>query len=163
MGGDYTSARVADVFDGTFECRSCGLSAPAVVSSSGRGSAHGHGADDARAALRDGMVDANSVAARSLTFLPCPKCGVVDPSARSYRVQVIVGSLLLGAVSAGVMYYLFTRTLDEGRSTAGYGPIAAVVGGVVTAAAYWWWGRCWRNIRRRVWVDRSRETFTEVE
>jgi hypothetical protein len=158
MRHEYTAAKHAAAFSGTFECRFCGLDAPAVVHARGSGTAQGHGAGSAQRALADAEADANSVAARTLTFYPCPKCGKVDPSSGSFRVQVIVGSLVIGGLIAVAMYFLIRP--DRYRDNSTEQTVAMVIGGIVALACYLWWGRAWWNVKRRVQVDMASATFT---
>jgi predicted RNA-binding Zn-ribbon protein involved in translation (DUF1610 family) len=155
---DFISAKHAAAFSGTFECRSCGLDAPAVVRARGSGSAKGVSENSAHVAAEIAEADANAVAARTLTFYPCPKCGKVDPSSRSFRIQVIIGSLVLGA-AVGLVAFLWFRPAF-GRDASVERIAAASVGAVVAIALYFWWGRAWWRVKKRVEVDMSRATFT---
>jgi predicted RNA-binding Zn-ribbon protein involved in translation (DUF1610 family) len=155
MAHKYTAARTRDVFSGTFECRACGLEAPATVSAAGSGTAQGHGKESAAAAAHDAEMDASGVASRTLTFFPCPNCGKVDRSAGSYRLQVIIGAIVAGAITAGGLSLFFAsqfRGRHQTDSDGGSGPAALVLGGVVALGVFLWFGRAWWRVKRRVVV-----------
>lgn len=152
-----TLRKTNEVFCGTFECRRCELEAPATVRAAGWGAAQGRSEDAAANAAFEGEQDASGVASRTLTFVRCPRCGAVDPSALSYRIQVMIGSLLLGLVAAGVVF-VFSHVSRRGRSLAdvgGVGWLCAIVTLVVAGALYWRWRRPWVRVRERVVLDLS--------
>ena len=142
-----TSAKTAEVFEGTFECRHCEFQAEATVHAIGWGRAGGVGGDARELAVQDAVEDAGAVASRSLTFVPCPRCGKLDPSARSYRLQVIVGSVLLGGFAAAGLY-----VYAHARYGAAHGMawLFSVFGLAIASLAFWKWRRPWVGVRERV-------------
>jgi len=147
--GMQTIAKVAESFEGTFECRHCDYEVGATVFAKSSGAARGVGEDAQRVAYENAETDANALAARTLQFVPCPKCGKLDPTGHSYRAQVTVGSLILGAIGAGGIYlYIGMRT--RGRADESMATWGAIGFGIFLAALlYWRWGRPWRSSRKR--------------
>jgi transcription elongation factor Elf1 len=146
--GLQTVAKVAQSFDGTFECQHCGHEAGATVFAKSSGAARGVGADAERIAVENAENDANALASRTLQFVRCPKCGRTDPSGRSYRVQATVGSIVIGLVGAGLMYlYAKIRTDADDAETARWASIG--FGVFLATLLYWKWGRPWRSPDKR--------------
>lgn len=152
-----TNATVREHYEGQYECVSCGLDVPAVVYATGYGGAHGHGDASAREALDNAEYNANSVATRTLLFIPCPKCGRQQPGAAGYRLQVMLGSAALGVFFAWIMFKLM-----DGHDDADAG-IAAAIGAVIFAIFYWYWGRPWRGVKKRSSIDMNLAVFHERE
>ena len=153
--GMQTVARVAESFDGTFECRHCEYEVGATVFAKSSGTARGIDEAAQRTAFENAETDANALAARTLQFVPCPKCGKTDPTGHSYRVQVTIGSLVLGALGAGAIWlYMGLRT--RGRADATMAEWGAIGFGVFLAALlYWKWGRPWRSAAKRTVFHRA--------
>jgi len=147
--GLQTVAKVAQSFDGTFECRHCEYEATATVFAKSSGAARGIGAEAERAALETAEHDANALASRTLQFVKCPRCGKTDPSGRSYRAQATVGAIFLGIISAGLIYVYFNMRAEDREDAAMMGWVAIGFGAFMTALLYWKWGRPWRSPDRR--------------
>jgi hypothetical protein len=147
-----TSAKTEEVFEGTFECRHCEFQAEATVHAIGWGGAGGVGTDARALAAQDALEDAGAVASRSITCVPCPQCGKLDPSARSYRLQVIGGSVLIGVFSGFAAYaYAHARYGGAGEMTW----LFSVFGLAAAAAAFWKWSRPWIGVRERVIIHHA--------
>ncbi|HEY4058018.1 MAG TPA: hypothetical protein VGM39_15495 [Kofleriaceae bacterium] len=147
-----TNATVRDYYEGQYECGSCGLDVPAVVYAVGHGGAQGHGDASAREAVAIAEYNANSVATRTLLYIPCPKCGKRQPGAIGYRVQVILGGAAISGTLGGILYALM-------GSHSGDGQVCAGVAAILFAFFYYWWGRPWRGVKKRTSIDMSLATF----
>jgi hypothetical protein len=146
--GLQTIAKVAQSFDGTFECRHCGYESVATVFARSSGAARGVGRDAEQPALETAENDANALASRTLQFVRCPKCRRTDPTGRSYRVQATIGSIVLGLISAGLMYLYAKMQMDaDDASTAQWASIG--FGVFLAGLLYWKWGRPWRSPDQR--------------
>ncbi|CAN5906339.1 hypothetical protein BH11MYX2_BH11MYX2_36230 [soil metagenome] len=147
-----TNATVREHFEGQYECLSCGLDVPAIVYATGHGGAQGHGEASAREALDIANYNANSVATRTLVYIPCPKCGKRQPGAIGYRIQVLVGGAAIAAVLAGFLYL----AMGSHHSDA---PVCEGFALLVFAFFYYWWGRPWRGVKKRSSIDMNLATF----
>jgi len=144
-----TIARVEESFEGMFECPHCELEVSATVYAKSSGSARGIGAEAEAAARENAEIDANAIAARTLQFVRCPRCGKQDPGGRRYRIQATIGVLVVGAISAGLMY-LFVGMRTRGQADADIAKWASLGFGVFMALLlYWRWGRPWRSPDKR--------------
>ena len=146
-----TSAKVREHYEGQYECRFCGLDVPAVVYATGLGGALGHGAASMREAVDIADYNANSVATRTLLYIPCPKCGRRQPGAIGFRVQVIVGA----AVLAAIFGFVLRRLMGHPSNNA----VCVGLAAVVFACFYWWWGRAWRGVKKRTSIDMGLATY----
>jgi hypothetical protein len=153
MANTVTTASTDEVFHGEFECRHCELQTTALVLASGRGQAEGHADDGAgHAAYKDAEDDANNVAARTLQFVKCPRCGKRDPAGRSYRIQMTIGAVLAGAVLGGITTVLGIIQ-NRGRGAEVLLPIFLIVSGVLGAIFYFRFRRPWAGADARTKFD----------
>jgi len=147
--GLNTIARVAESFGGTFECQHCQLEVAATVHARSTGSARGVGAEAQSAALENAEMDANALAARTLQFVRCPRCGKRDPSGRRYRIQATIGAMVVGAIAWGLAFLLIAMR-TRGHADAAMAKWASLGLGVFIALMlYWKWGRPWRSPDKR--------------
>ncbi len=151
-----TGARTSETFEGTYECRACGFEAPVLVYGSGRGSAAGWSHDSAEAALADASQDAGDVAAWTLAFVPCPRCGKRDPIARSYVITAVVLAIL-GGLGFGALFGVLVsceRLFDGGALE-----LAVLTAATIAALAIFLAkARAFIGIRQRVAIDMARAT-----
>ena len=142
---------VSDEFVGPFECRHCGFETTARVRAIGRRAWLPTGPREAGGArIRgEGAAEiAGVVASRTLMFVRCPRCGKRDPSATTYRVQVVLGALLAG-VAAGVLAFL--GMVKSFRSINELALGTAMAAGLGVAAGVWWtYRRAWVRVDERV-------------
>ncbi|MBS1119547.1 MAG: hypothetical protein H6Q90_1775 [Deltaproteobacteria bacterium] len=147
--GMQTIAKVAESFDGMFECGHCALEVPATVYARSSGTARGAGAQAQALALENAEMDANALASRTLQFVRCPRCGKTDPTGPSYRIQATIGAIVLGAISA-VLSYLLVAMRTRGTADAAAAKWVAIGFGVfMVLLLYWKWGRPWRSPDKR--------------
>ena len=147
-----TVASTTEAFSGTFECRHCELECTAVVEASGRGQAKGRNMH--HDAYKDAEDDANNVAARTLQFVKCPRCGKRDPSGISYRIQMTIGAILAGGALGGATTALAVMK-SRGRGATDFWWIFLAVGGVLALVFYWRFRRPWANADKRTKFDAS--------
>lgn len=133
-----------------FRCRHCKLEANATVLATGYGQQRGLGSDLAAARAAG---DAAAVAARSLQFVPCPRCGKTDPRGKSFRLKVTFGSLAVGLFVAATVLVCLYAAADSDFSLTGHLTLAAILGAAFTAACYVSWGRAWRGAAKRVELE----------
>jgi DNA-directed RNA polymerase subunit M/transcription elongation factor TFIIS len=158
MRYDQSYVKVAEDFEGTFECRHCEFEAPAIVRAKGATTTKDSSESAHIDAQQIAEMDAGSVAARTLTFVKCPRCGKTDPIAHSFRLQVLIGAPACGALAGVAAYFLVAiRTSSWSRERHGNAlPVTAFVIGVVVAfILYWRWGRAWRNVEQRVTIQHT--------
>lgn len=149
-----TSATAGDLFDDVFECVGCSFEATARVFATSSGVARGVDVAAAHHASELAMEGANALAARTLQFVHCPACGQTDPTGRSYRVQVTLGAVLLGAVG-GLLSYAYAAMQAVDSSDLAIGRYASAgFGAVLAALLYWRWGRPWRAPDARTMFER---------
>jgi len=150
---EATHATVHEAFEGTFECRTCGLEAPAVVVARGRGRASGWHDAAEHTAIQDAAEDAGEIASWTLAFVPCPRCGKRDRLARSYVVTSIALAIVAGLAAAIGVYMLAAMRGIRGVNS--FSTAAIVGGGVVAAVVFGLKARAWIGIRRRVSINVS--------
>ena len=147
--GMQTIAKVSQSFDGLFECTHCELEVPATVFAKSSGSAPGIDDNARQVAAEHAEMDANALAARTLQFVRCPRCGKTDPSGPRYRSQATLGAIVLGGLSAGLCY-LFVAFRSQGTADADVAKWVSLGFGVFLGALlYWKWGRPWRSPDQR--------------
>ena len=146
--------RVKEVFAGHFECRHCDLDVPAQVRAVGWGGERPTGLTVEEEAIED----ASGVASRTLQFVPCPRCGKLDPTGRGYRIQVIVGVIVLGALLFGGCYlFLKFRARHSSFERSELLWMSAAFGALMSAILYWKWSRPWRGAAKRTRIQYTRE------
>src|SRR5688572_9197414 len=137
--GARTDATSQQTFDAQFECAACGFAGDAEVTAQGYGSARGW-TDAAREdASQQAYHDAVGVAQRTLWFVPCPKCGEVNPGAGRYKAVTVLGTLGLGGAT-GLLAGLFFGRGDLVVQLSVGGFTAAAFGSIFLwkRARAWW-------------------------